>query len=88
LRHPRPLLLAALAALGVAAAGAPPDSGSAAVASYGKGSAYVVEAGPEFEVVGQNPLDEPVGASAAVAGGTIDIRGQKHLFAIGDAPAS
>jgi outer membrane protein assembly factor BamB len=53
-----------------------------------EGNTYVVKAGPEFEIVGQNPLDEPVGASAAVAGGTIYIRGQKHLFAIGDAPAS
>jgi outer membrane protein assembly factor BamB len=53
-----------------------------------EGDTYVVKAGPEFEIVGQNPLDEPVGASAAVAGGRIYIRGHKHLFAIGDAPAS
>ena len=53
-----------------------------------EGDTYVVKAGPEFEIVGQNPLDEPVGASAAVAGGRLYIRGQKHLFAIGDAPAS
>ena len=53
-----------------------------------EGDTYVVKAGPEFEIVGQNPLDEPVGASAAVVGERIYIRGQKHLFAIGDAPAS
>ena len=35
-----------------------------------EGDTYVVKAGPEFEIVGQNPLDEPIGASAAVAGGT------------------
>ena len=53
-----------------------------------EGDTFVVKAGPEFEIVGQNPLDEPVGASAAVAGGRIYIRGHEHLFAIGDAPAS
>ena len=53
-----------------------------------EGDTYVVKAGPEFEIVGQNPLGEPIGASAAVAGGQIYIRGQKHLFAIGDSPAS
>jgi outer membrane protein assembly factor BamB len=53
-----------------------------------EGDTYVVKAGPEFEIVGQNPLDEPIGASAAVAGGRIYIRGHEHLFAIGDAPAS
>ena len=42
----------------------------------------------EFEIVGQNPRDEPVGASPAVAGRRIYIRGHQHLFAIGDAPAS
>ncbi len=53
-----------------------------------EGDTYVVKAGPAFEIVGQNPLDEPVGASAALAGGRIYIRGQKHLFAIGAPPAS
>ena len=53
-----------------------------------EGDTYVVKAGPEFEIVGQNPLDEPIGASAALAGGRIYIRGQKHLFAIGAPPAS
>jgi outer membrane protein assembly factor BamB len=53
-----------------------------------EGDTYVVKAGPEFEIVGQNPLDEPIGASAALAGGRIYIRGQKHLFAIGNTPAS
>jgi len=53
-----------------------------------EGDTFVVKAGPEFEIVGQNPLDEPVGASAAVVGGRIYIRGHQHLFAIGDAPAS
>ena len=47
---------------------------------------FVVKAGPRFEVVGTNPLGEPIGASAAAAGGRLYIRGEKHLFAI-TAPA-
>lgn len=53
-----------------------------------EGDTFVVKAGPEFEIVGRNPLDEPVGASAAVVGGRIYVRGHEHLFAIGDASAS
>ncbi|HYN05556.1 MAG TPA: PQQ-binding-like beta-propeller repeat protein [Vicinamibacteria bacterium] len=51
------------------------------------GDTFVVKAGPRFEVVGTNPLGEPIGgASAAAAGGRLYIRGEKHLFAIA-APA-
>jgi outer membrane protein assembly factor BamB len=50
------------------------------------GDTFVVKAGPRFEVVGTNPLGEPVSASAAVAGGRLYLRGETHLFAIG-APA-
>jgi outer membrane protein assembly factor BamB len=47
------------------------------------GDTFVVKAGPKFEVVGTNPLDEPISASAAAAPGRLFIRGEKHLFAIG-----
>jgi outer membrane protein assembly factor BamB len=50
------------------------------------GDTFVVKAGPRFEVVGTNPLGEPISASAAAAGGRLFIRGEKHLFAI-TAPA-
>jgi outer membrane protein assembly factor BamB len=50
------------------------------------GDTFVVKAGPRFEVVGTNPLGEPVSASAAVAGHRLYLRGETHLFAIG-APA-
>ena len=50
------------------------------------GDTFVVKAGPEFVVERTNPLGEPISASAAVAGGRLYIRGEKHLFAIG-APA-
>jgi outer membrane protein assembly factor BamB len=50
------------------------------------GDTFVVKAGPRFEVVATNPLGEPVSASAAVAGGRLYFRGERHLFAIA-APA-
>jgi outer membrane protein assembly factor BamB len=50
------------------------------------GDTFVVKAGKHFEVVGTNPLGEPISASAAVAAGRLYIRGEKHLFAIA-APA-
>ena len=46
------------------------------------GDTFVVKAGPRFEVVGRNPLGEPINASAAAAGGRLYIRGDEHLFAI------
>ncbi len=47
------------------------------------GDTFVVKAGPQFEVVRMNALDEPIGASAAAAPGRLFIRGERHLFAIG-----
>jgi outer membrane protein assembly factor BamB len=50
------------------------------------GDTFVLKAGPKFEVLGTNALDEPISASAAAAPGRLFIRGERHLFAIG-APA-
>ncbi|MBI4602806.1 MAG: PQQ-binding-like beta-propeller repeat protein [Planctomycetes bacterium] len=47
------------------------------------GDTFVVRDGPEFEVLAQSSLGEPVLASAAVLGGRIFIRTQKRLVAIG-----
>lgn len=47
------------------------------------GDTFVVKAGPQFEVLRTNPLDEPISASAAAAPGRLFIRGEPHLFAIG-----
>jgi outer membrane protein assembly factor BamB len=47
------------------------------------GDTFVVKAGPEFAIERTNTLGEPISASAAVAGGRLYIRGEKHLFAIG-----
>jgi outer membrane protein assembly factor BamB len=46
------------------------------------GDTFVVKAGPVHEVLATNPVGEPVYASPAIAGGTIFIRGARHLFAI------
>jgi outer membrane protein assembly factor BamB len=46
------------------------------------GDTFVVKAGPRHEVLATNSVGEPVYASPAVAGGTIFIRGERHLFAI------
>jgi outer membrane protein assembly factor BamB len=51
------------------------------------GDTFVIKAGPAHEVLRTNSLGEPIAASAAVAGGRLYIRGEKHLFAIGT-PAS
>lgn len=47
------------------------------------GDTFVVKAGPKFEVLRTNALDEPISASAAAAPGRLFIRGERHLFAIG-----
>jgi len=46
------------------------------------GDTFVVRAGPTHEIIRTNTLDEPVYASPALAGGTIYIRGERHLYAI------
>ncbi|MDQ3803715.1 MAG: PQQ-binding-like beta-propeller repeat protein [Acidobacteriota bacterium] len=47
------------------------------------GDTFFVKAGPKHEVLRTNSLGEPVYASPALASGTIFIRGEKHLYAIG-----
>ena len=46
-------------------------------------SSFVIKAGPVHEVIRTNTVGEPVYASPAIANGTIYIRGERHLFAIG-----
>jgi outer membrane protein assembly factor BamB len=46
------------------------------------GDTFVVRAGPKHEILRTNSVGEPVFASLALAGGTVYIRGEKHLFAI------
>ena len=48
------------------------------------GETFMLKAGPKHEIVRTNTLDEPVYSSPAIANGRIYIRGEKHLFAIGE----
>jgi len=49
-----------------------------------EGVMNVVHAGREFERVAQNPIGEKTFASPAISGGKIFLRGEKHLFCIGN----
>jgi len=48
------------------------------------GETFLLKAGPRHEIVRTNTVDEPVYSSPAIANGRIYIRGEKHLFAIGE----
>jgi len=47
------------------------------------GLTTVVAAGPKFEVVAENPLNDYVLSSPAISEGRIYIRTAQHLYAIG-----
>jgi outer membrane protein assembly factor BamB len=47
------------------------------------GDIFVVRAGPSFELLGRYPMGEPLMATPALAGNTMYVRGERHLFAIG-----
>jgi len=50
-----------------------------------KGVTFIVSAGREFKELGRSELGENVYASPALLDGRIYLRGEKHLFAIGNA---
>jgi outer membrane protein assembly factor BamB len=47
------------------------------------GDVYVFAAEPTFRLLARNELDEVVRATAAVSGGRLYIRGERHLYCIG-----
>jgi outer membrane protein assembly factor BamB len=47
------------------------------------GKTFVVQAGSTFELLATNDLGEPTAASAAVSGGRIYLKGNRHLFCVG-----
>jgi outer membrane protein assembly factor BamB len=49
-----------------------------------EGSVKVVRAGTEFELLADNPMGETIVASPAISNGQIFLRGEKHLFCIGE----
>jgi outer membrane protein assembly factor BamB len=48
------------------------------------GDTYVIQAGPEFKVLGRNSLDEMSLATPAVAGGSLYVRTASKLYRISD----
>lgn len=57
-------------------------------ASSEDGDVFVVKTGPVFEEIARNAMGEPIMATPAIAGGTLFIRGQRTLWAIGRPPAA
>jgi outer membrane protein assembly factor BamB len=53
------------------------------------GDIFVVRAGRSFELLGKNAMGEPLMATPALSGGTMFVRGEKHLFAVsGQGPST
>ena len=48
------------------------------------GKVTVVRAGPKFEALASNDLDEQVVASPALSQGCLFLRGDKHLYCVGE----
>ena len=46
------------------------------------GDIFVVRSGREFQQISKNPMGEPLMSTPALAGGTMYVRGERHLFAI------
>jgi outer membrane protein assembly factor BamB len=46
------------------------------------GDIFVVRSGRTFELIAKNAMGEPLMATPAISGGTLLIRGERHLFAI------
>jgi outer membrane protein assembly factor BamB len=64
--------------------GSPVAFGGYVALTSEEGDTYMLKAGPTHRIAGTNSVDEPVYSSPAIANGRIFIRGEKHLFAIGD----
>jgi len=72
---------------------APSGFSASPVAADGKlylpsedGDIFVVKAGPRFELIGRNPMGQPVMATPAISEGILLVRGERDLFAIGRTP--
>jgi outer membrane protein assembly factor BamB len=52
------------------------------------GDIFVVKAGPKYELLSVNPMDEVLMATPAISDGMIIVRSQKHLFGIAEISAN
>jgi VCBS repeat-containing protein len=57
-------------------------SGSYVYAINEDGDVHVLKAGPKYEEVTVNKMNEPVMATPAASGDTLFIRGATHLYAL------
>ena len=48
------------------------------------GKTFVVQSGPTFKLLATNDLGEPTSSSAAASNGCLYLKGQKHLFCVGE----
>jgi outer membrane protein assembly factor BamB len=47
------------------------------------GDIFIVKAGPGFELLGVNPIGQPLMATPAISDGMMFVRGERDLFAVG-----
>jgi len=69
---------------GVSTASSPITTPSGRVYFASAGKTFVVQSGPTFKLLATNDLGEPSSASAATARGILFLKGQKHLFCVGE----
>jgi outer membrane protein assembly factor BamB len=70
---------------GATAAASPVATKEGVIYFASSGRSYVIKAGPHFEQIASNNLDDPNYASAAVSDGRIYLKGQRLLYCIGAA---
>lgn len=68
--------------LGTPASASLVAAGGVVYAANEDGDVYVFKPGPKYEQVAVNAMGETVMATPAISGGTLFIRGSRHLFAI------
>ncbi len=52
------------------------------------GEVFVVRAGRKFELLATNPMGQALMATPAISGGMLIVRGEKHVYAIGERQAA
>lgn len=69
---------------GVSTASSPITTRSGRLYFASAGKTFVIQDGPTFKLLATNDLGEPHASSAAAANGRLYLKGQKHLFCVGE----
>jgi outer membrane protein assembly factor BamB len=69
---------------GVSVSSSPITTPSGRLYFASAGKTFVVQGGPTFKLLATNDLGEPSSSSAAAANGRLYLKGQKHLFCVGE----